>query len=314
MNKYVYKLISSLYLLLILSPSCFSEPVEQFSDKLINLGTALEGGLFFPLGKELCANINDSMTKSNIRCVAWPTGGVDYNLQAVSNGQLQAAFAYSATTKLPYPENIRKVINLYDAPIAVIFKSKSGIVDPLQLKGLRVNVGEASSPIRALTNVIFDTAGIQITDIIPSTNMEIPAATEAFCKNELDVVIGGLAIPNKYYSKMILECGGMILSFSNDFIQSAIKSKKKLERQEYDLSKINLGNNKFQTVGQKVILITSSELDSEAIKRFSSLSIIAVKKMSSYEPLLRGWTEEYAYRDIESIQSVPNTKESIRGH
>lgn len=314
MPIFILNLICSGLLFLTISPGALAASDNQFTDKLINLGTALEGGLFYPLGKELCANINDSMNKSDIRCVAWPTGGVDYNLQAVANGQLQAAFAYSATTKEPYPKNIVKVANLYNAPISIIVKAHLGIIDPSNLRGRKINIGEKSSPIRALSNVILENAHIQVDEILPTVPMEIPAATEAFCKNEVDVVIGGISIPNKFYKRMAMECNGVMLSLSDEFINSARSSVSKLERQEYDLNSIGLGTNiHYQTVGQKVILVTNSDLDTESIRRFSSLSLVALKKLSLKEPLLQGWTEEYALSKIEKIQSVPRFKEPYGG-
>jgi len=294
----------------------FAQDKEYFEDKLINLGTALEEGLFYPLGVKICDAVNAEKERTSLRCVAMATGGPNYNIAAVSSGQLQAAFTYSATTSTPFPGNITKLVSLYQAPIVLISKQNSGINTPEQLRGLRVNIGGPSSPIRALSNIYLKSAHLEISDLQSVPPQEIPNATDAFCKNELDVIIGGLPLSNPYYDRLVNECGAKLISLSDAFIQTALKVEPRLQKQQYDLTEYGLGNQKIDAIGQEVILITNTELSSEALQRLKKSLGASLKLLSSTEVLLKGWTPEFGFspanKDLFSYQKNPTSSEQLK--
>jgi len=286
---------------------------DAFRDKLINLGTAGEGGVFYTLGQEICAEVNEFREKSLIRCVTQATGGIDYNIQAVSSGQLQVAFSFSATTKYPFPENIRKLMNLYDAPIVMIVKNGSGISAPDQLRGKRINIGEPSSAKRRIINIVLENSGVSTSELIKIPPMETPASVQAFCNNELDAVIEALPIPNNYYNKLIKECGGAFIGFSNQFIDAAMSAEPRLEKQQINLEKFGLGNERnYQTVGQSVVLITSSNVDKEAIRRLAVNATTAMKKISKSQLFLTYWNQDYAFKKSGTLPAITKPTELSR--
>jgi TRAP transporter TAXI family solute receptor len=279
---------------------------DVFRDKLIKLGTARESGVFFPLGQHICSEVNLVKEKTLVRCVALPTGGTDYNIQSVSVGGLQVGFSYTATTKFPFPENTRKVINLYKAPITVLVRANLNINQPSDLRGKRVNVGSPTSNIRTLSKIILDTAQLKVGDLTPVKPFEVVDGVEGFCKNEFDVFIAGLSIPNPFYDRIVKECGGQYLTLSPAFADAAIALVPGLEKQTYKVKEAASAEPRdFLTVGQDVCLISSSNVDPEALRRFTLNLAVALKKLSQSEPLVAGWNENYGYEPSSQLTSIP---------
>ena len=66
---------------------------DDFHDKLLQLGTAPEGGSFEPVGNTLCDMLNEVRKKNLIRCVTKRTAGSVFNIHAVANESLQLGFS-----------------------------------------------------------------------------------------------------------------------------------------------------------------------------------------------------------------------------
>jgi hypothetical protein len=282
---------------------------EFFRDKLINLGTSGQGGVFFGLGEEICAEVNKARGKTMVRCVASATGGIDYNIQAVSAGHLQVAFAMSASTKYLFPKNVRKLVNLYDAPVLMFVKANSDISGPEQLRGKRINIGAPTSTKRAIIGAVLDAAGVSVADLAAVAPMETLTSMRAFCNNELDAMIEALPVPNASYERLIKECGGRVVSLGDKVIDRVLASEPRFEEARLDLATVSLGDEaSYRTLGQHVMLISGAQLDREAAKRFRGALMIALDRLSKKNELMQSWGAAYGLKKTDGLPDAADTR------
>jgi len=282
---------------------------EFFRDKLINLGTSGQGGVFFGLGEEICTEVNKARRTTLIRCVASATGGIDYNIQAVSAGDLQVAFALSASTKYLFPKNVRKLVNLYDAPVLMFVKANSDISGPEQLRGKRINIGAPTSTKRAIIGAVLDAAGVSVADLAAVAPMETLTSMGAFCNNELDAMIEVLPVPNASYERLIKECGGRVVSLGDKVIDRVLASEPRFEEARLDLATASLGDEaSYRTLGQHVMLISGAQLDREAVKRFRGALMIALDRLSKKNELMQSWDAAYGLKKTDGLPDAADTR------
>ncbi len=158
-------------LALVLPAAAAAAPPDEFFDKLLSLGTGTQGGAFWPIGESLCRQVNLQRAQQQIRCVASPTAGSVYNLNAVAHGRLQLGIAqedlvldHVGGRRGPGFDSLRLVAVLHDSPVSVVVRRSAGISELSQIKGLRINLGNRGSGQFTVSSAIVAALGLQEKD------------------------------------------------------------------------------------------------------------------------------------------------------
>ena len=183
------------------------------------IGTGSPGATFYPMIDALCRQISHSAL--GFTCEAVATPGSEYNLRGLEEGKLdlamsQANLQYLASQGMPpfskAHEHIRTVAPLHQEIFILAVRGDSGISQLSDLKGRRINIGNAGSGSRLITEYLFEFLGWELSqfEIHGSKSADLP---ELFCGGKIDAAIYSTGHPNSIYRQLIEQCGVSLVDF-----------------------------------------------------------------------------------------------------
>jgi len=274
--------------------------VSDFPDKLIKLGTSAEGGVFHAMGENICTEVNKQLESTQVRCIAYPTGGTEYNIEAIENGRLQLGFAFSASG-IPFPRGIQELITLYKAPLVLIARGGAGIAAPSDLRGKRISIGTPTSTRRQLLNAIIEPAGISPAELVASPDLPSAKLADLFCDGQVDAIVESLGIPSGLYEKLLKNCGGVVVNFDARFVDRMVQREPRFSRTiiHSNLFPGDDSGRVLLTVTQKLMLVTSTDVSPEALKQFATTLLAAA-------PELRRLNRSFAaFNELDALPTLP---------
>lgn len=244
---------------------------------LITLGTASTSGTFWPVGRGLCSRINVYRTETGVRCIAYPTGGSVYNLQAIRSKQLNLAIvrsdlafkAYNGTGPFeswgPFRE-LRVVAALYDMPVAVITRRQAEIRSLSDLSGKRLNIGPRGSGQRPLTQLLVAAAGLNLADFRSISELSTSQMGDAFCRGEIDVMVEAIGHPSEFYRRMLDQCDGVVLVISEPDFAKIQSIEPSIRRSSIPAGVYRRYPQPVPTVGFYATLVSAEDVPPETIE------------------------------------------------
>ena len=272
-----------------------SQPIMQ---KFLAMGTASTSGVYYPVGKSLCELVNKGRLQELIRCLAYSTGGSEYNIQAVLSGELSLGItrtdlAYDAyhgkgdfAVRGPAP-SLRQVFTLYDEPVVVIVKRTAGISRFEDIAGKRVNIGNRGSSQRGIVRMIMDAAKLRNEDFSSYRELTTTEMGDAFCKGEVDVISQALGMPAPFFKRMIEECDGVILPIPTAVIDSILATHPSLIRTSIPGGFYKGHDTIVPSFGMRTTLVASDRTSAESIRRFTKLIIDQLPELRDSQLALR---------------------------
>ncbi len=246
-----------------------------FRDKLIALGTATTSGTFHLVGTKMCDWVNQERATNLIRCVPYNTVGSDYNVKAVSNGELTMALTNSDIAYNEFMQSeaigkakLRAVMSLYSKPIMVIARREANIADLTQMEGHSINIGNAGSGQRHLIEMLLKALGLTTRDFSGVLELNATRMGDAFCEGRVDVIVESLGNPSPFYKKMLDECNGTIVAFPPQVITKLLQENPLMTRLEISGGLYRGYPEPLQTVGDRALLVTSADVSDESVRRF----------------------------------------------
>lgn len=252
-----------------------SEKVTNRQGHVLNLGTASKSGIYWPVGKGICKLINGSRDKTDVRCNLFSTGGSLFNINAIIAGNLDIAIVRSDVAEKAYLgegnfksqgafDNLRFVLALYDQPVTVVIKNYQNVEQLEDLDGLRIALNQIGSGQRRNVELLIEAAGLELEDI-EIVELSTSVMPQAFCEDEIDVLVQTIAHPSKYYRRLLETCDGSIMQLSN----SDYKKVKKIDSrvQEIVLKKglyDGLPSN-VSTYGYRALLVSTNLVPEKSI-------------------------------------------------
>ena len=198
-------------------------------EKIVALATGSTNGTYYPVGKAICDMVNADRMATGVRCIRYSTGGSVYNIEALRSRELdlgitrsfltfQSANARGVFSGTSKNLNLRAVATLYAMPVAFIVRKDAGISRFEELTKLRFNIGNRGSGKRAVSDLLFKIMGWKHSDFSEVTEFSTKNLGDAFCGDEVDVIIEGLGNPAKLYKRIIEECDGEFLAVPADVV------------------------------------------------------------------------------------------------
>jgi TRAP transporter TAXI family solute receptor len=247
--------------------------------KFISIGTGGPTGVYFATGNAICRLIHKEAAegrkkgrKHGIRCSAPSTGGSNYNIAQIRDGELdfgvaQSDWQYHAYNGSAGPwkgkafKKIRAVFSVHAEPLQIITGRNSGINGWDDLKGKRVNIGNPGSGQRGTMELLMKQAGWTKKTFKLATELTSSEQSKALCDGKIDAYVYTVGVPNAGVSVATDGCGARIVNFDNALAKANVTSKKPY----YAWATIPKGTYKTTTSdvttwGVKATFVTSSDV------------------------------------------------------
>ncbi len=226
--KKILSLISSLAVVVTFSIPTASVSAAEF----ISIGTGGPTGVYFVVGNSVCRMVHKeaaegrkSGRKHGLRCAAPSTGGSNYNIGQIKEGELQFGVAqsdwqyhaYNGSSKWEGNQygDLRAVFSVHPEPFQLIAGKNSGISSWDDLKGKTVNIGNPGSGQRGTMEVLMTARGMSIDDFKQATELTSSEQVNALCDGKVDAIAYTVGVPNGAIGQAIDGCGASFVNLDS---------------------------------------------------------------------------------------------------
>ncbi len=218
-------------------------PAEAVKEQFVTIGTGGVTGVYYPTGGAICRLVNKNRKSHGIRCSVESTGGSIYNLNMIRAGELDLGtvqsdwqyHSYHGTKKFKDQgpdKNLRAVFSVHPEPVNVVVRDDSGIKSFKDLKGKRVNIGNAGSGTRATMEVIMEAMGWTTADFKIASELKSSEQSAALCDNKVDAIVFPVGNPSGTIKEATTSCDAHLIDVTgpeidklvndNDFYRTAV--------------------------------------------------------------------------------------------
>ena len=206
------KIISMISALMVMfSFSSIAKSAEFFT-----IGTGGPTGVYFQTGNAICKMLHKSAisadhgrkkgTAKAYRCTAPSTGGSNYNIGQIKEGEFQFGVAQSdwqfhaanGSSKWEGKkfDNLRAVFSVHNEPFQIWASKKSRIKDFKSLKGKVVNIGNPGSGQRGTMEELMKAMGVDTGYFKSTTELTSSEQVKALCDGKIDAFGYSVGFPN----------------------------------------------------------------------------------------------------------------------
>ncbi len=201
--------------------------------EFISIGTGGPTGVYFVVGNSVCRMVHKeaaegrkSGRKHGLRCAAPSTGGSNYNIGQIKEGELQFGVAQSdwqfhavnGSSKWEGKKfsDLRAVFSVHPEPFQLIASGSSGINSWDDLKGKTVNIGNPGSGQRGTMEVLMKAKGTSLSDFKQATELTSSEQVGALCDGKVDAIAYTVGVPNGAIGQAIDGCGAHFVNLNSD--------------------------------------------------------------------------------------------------
>lgn len=245
-------------------------------DKFVTIGTGGVTGVYYPAGGAICRLVNRGRKEHGIRCSVESTGGSIYNLNAISQNELDLGVAQSDWHYNAYHgtgvfadiganKNLRSLFSLHSEPFTVVARADSGIKHFDDLRGKRVNIGNPGSGQRATMEEIMRAKGWTRRDFLLISELKAAEQAQALCDNKIDAMVFAAGHPNGSIQEVTTTCESLLVPVTGPAIDKLV-AKYPYYAKATIPGGMYQGNPKdIETFGVKATFVSSSTVDEDVI-------------------------------------------------
>jgi TRAP transporter TAXI family solute receptor len=252
-----------------------SMSVSAQEQRFVTIGTGGVTGVYYPAGGAICRLVNMDRKEHGIRCSVESTGGSVYNLNAISQGELDLAVAqsdwqyhaYNGTSEFEGEkvEKLRAVFSLHPEPFTVVASKGSGIKTFEDLEGKRVSVGNPGSGQRATAEVLMEEMGWDMDKFSLAAELKAAEQSQALCDGNIDAFFYTVGHPSGAIKEATTSCDSTIVAVDNEATQTLVD-----ENPYYRVATIPGGmyrgnDEDVKTFGVAATFVTSSDVDEDVV-------------------------------------------------
>jgi TRAP transporter TAXI family solute receptor len=260
----------------------FAAGTAEAKKKFISIGTGGPTGVYFVVGQSICRMVHKAAAegrkkgrKHGIRCSAPSTGGSNYNIGQIREGELDFGVAqsdwqhhaYNGSSKYKGKRfgGLRAVFSVHPEPYHIIVGGDSGIKSWGDLKGKRFNIGNPGSGQRGTTEVLMKGYGTKKSDFKIATELTSTEQSKALCDGKIDAYGYTVGVPNAGVSVATDGCGAKIINLTGSVEKGLVKA-----NPFYAFATIKKGTYKttdsdVTTFGVMATFVTSSAVDEKVV-------------------------------------------------
>jgi hypothetical protein len=210
------KIITSLSSALLIFVASLSLTSVAKSAEFFTIGTGGPTGVYFQTGNAICKMMHKFAISSDhgrkkgtnkaYRCTAPSTGGSNYNIGQIKEGEFQFGVAQSdwqfhavnGSSKWEGKQfgNLRAVFSVHNEPFQIWASKKSKIKDFKGLKGKTVNIGNPGSGQRGTMEELMKAMGVDNSYFKSTTELTSSEQVKALCDGKIDAFGYSVGFPN----------------------------------------------------------------------------------------------------------------------
>ena len=210
------KIISSVVGALSIFALSLSLTATAKSAEFFTIGTGGPTGVYFQTGNAICKMLHKSAISKEhgrkkggdkaYRCTAPSTGGSNYNIGQIKEGEFQFGVAQSdwqyhavnGSSKWEGKkfDGLRAVFSVHNEPFQIWARKKAKVKDFAGLKGKVVNIGNAGSGQRGTMEVLMDAKGVKNSFFKSTTELTSSEQVKALCDGKIDAFGYSVGFPN----------------------------------------------------------------------------------------------------------------------
>ncbi|MCK7545128.1 TAXI family TRAP transporter solute-binding subunit [Marinobacter bryozoorum] len=252
-----------------------SMSVSAQDQRFVTIGTGGVTGVYYPAGGAICRLVNMDRKEHGIRCSVESTGGSVYNLNAISQGELDLAVAqsdwqyhaYNGTSEFEGEkvEKLRAVFSLHPEPFTVVASKGSGIKTFEDLEGKRVSVGNPGSGQRVTAEVLMEEMGWDMDKFSLAAELKAAEQSQALCDGNIDAFFYTVGHPSGAIKEATTSCDSTIVAVDNEATQTLVD-----DNPYYRVATIPGGmyrgnDEDVKTFGVAATFVTSSDVDEDVV-------------------------------------------------
>lgn len=260
--------MSRIWLVLAAGLLCGATP-RVGAETFLSMGTGSPSGLYYPIGRALCAVIDRGRSRHGVRCSAEPTFGSSYNIEALSAGDLDLALVQSDVQYNAYsgrgswsgnPDTtLRSILSVHPEFVTIIARGGADVHQVEELKGKRIDIGKVGSGAHATWEGIEAALGWSDSDLALVTALNPDSAGAALCSDEVDASVQLVGHPSARVAGVLAQCELSLVSVAGPAIAEFV-----VGRPYYRPGEIPAGmygrNPATPTIGVSATLVTSADL------------------------------------------------------
>jgi len=252
-----------------------SGQINAADEQFISIGTGGVTGVYYPTGGAICRLVNKDRKDHGIRCSAESTGGSIYNINTIRAGELEFGVAqsdwqfhaYNGTSKFEEQgkfENLRAVFSVHPEPVTVLASDASAIETLADVKGMRLNIGNAGSGTRGTWDVIEEALGWTRDDLKLASEMKSAETGQALCDGKIDAYFWLVGHPSALTQESLASCDAHLVHVTGPEIDKLVE-----ENPYYRKAVIPAGmyNNEedINTFGVGATFVSSADVPEEVV-------------------------------------------------
>lgn len=294
MTKYFTKFVGAVAIVTLSLASGATAAEKQF----VSIGTGGVTGVYYPTGGAICRLVNKNRKDHGIRCSAESTGGSVYNINTLRAGELEFGVAqsdwqyhaYHGTSKFADAgafEGLRSVFSVHTEPFTLVVRADSGIASFGDLKGKRVNIGNAGSGQRATTEIVMEAYGMTKADFSLASELKGSEMASALCDNKIDAMIYTIGHPAASIKEATTACDALVISVTGPEIDKLVS-----DNPYYSVATIPGGmyrgtDDDVTTFGVGATFVTSTDVSDEVVYVVAKATLSNLDTFRKLHPAFR---------------------------
>lgn len=245
------------------------------AQQFVSIGTGGVTGVYYPTGGAICRLVNQKRKETGIRCSVESTGGSIYNINTVRSGELEFGVAqsdwqyhaYHGTSKFSDKgkfEKLRAVFSVHPEPVSIIARDDSGIKNITDLKGKRVNIGNAGSGTRGTWEVIEEAMGWKRSDLKLASELKSAETGAAVCDNKIDAYFWLVGHPSALTKETLATCPTHLVHANSAEIDKLVKDNSYYRKARIPAGMYN-NTEDIVTFGVGATFVTSADVSEKAV-------------------------------------------------
>jgi TRAP transporter TAXI family solute receptor len=225
-------------------------------------------GSYYHVASALCRIMEMTVDRHGIRCTPLRSQGVRSNVALMQDGRAQMIIVQSDTNLFAADNSApiaggRSVMSLHDEMGVLVATDSSGIDKPADLRGKRVNIGEAGGAARKLWEAFLGAQNMSVSEL-----GDVIAAPQSFnrdgiCDGRIDAFGLWIGHPAPIIDYVLENCGTHLVSMWNDDMQRLIDAKPYYYRQILPAGTYKKQTADLAAFGIKASLVAYEPLDPE---------------------------------------------------
>ena len=280
------------------------EADAQSKRRFISIGTGGPTGVYFQVGNAICRLVHKEAAegrkqgrKHGIRCSAPSTGGSNYNIGQIKEGELDFGVAQSDWQYHAYNgtsvwkgkrfAKIRSVFSVHPEPLHIIVGENSGITGWDSLKGKRVNIGNAGSGQRGTMDFLMQQVGWKKEVFKLATELTSTEQSKALCDGKIDAFIYTVGVPNAGVSVATDGCNAKIVNFDSTLAKKLVETRPYYAWATIPKDTYKTTTEDVTTFGVMATFVTSADVASNTVYEVTRAVMENIEDFQKLHPAFR---------------------------